>query len=118
LFSIRNSAGAHADTLAHERLEWLYLATGGPQLQLRLRRRPKFDEIFLAAIVQLDTGHDLRVAAIERLRKAKNRRQRPHRLARFRSQRGERLVRSFRRRFAVVARTERDHVDFFRLEPP
>src|SRR2546426_1312234 len=63
LFSIRNSAGAHADRLAHERLEWCYLAMGGPQLQLRLCRRPKLDEIFLAAIVQLDTCDDLRVTA-------------------------------------------------------
>jgi hypothetical protein len=39
---------------------------GGPELELGVARCAQFDEIFLAAVVQFDAGHCLRVAAIER----------------------------------------------------
>src|SRR5438094_4100014 len=54
LFSIGHSPGAHADRLAHERLQRLNLTMGGPQLELGVARRSKFDEIFGASVVQLN----------------------------------------------------------------
>jgi hypothetical protein len=92
LFSIRNFAGAQADGFAHERFERFDLPVGGPELQLGVAGRSKFDEVLGAAVVQLHGRDDLRVAAVERLRQTKNGGQRPHRLAQFGSQRRERLV--------------------------
>src|SRR5918999_6267391 len=65
LFSIRNSTGAQADRFSQRALEWRYLTMGGPELQLGVPRCSELDEIFVAAIVHLDAGHRLRVAAIE-----------------------------------------------------
>ena len=44
-----------------------------PELELGIGRRPEIDEKFLAAIVDLDRGDDLRVAPIQILGEPENR---------------------------------------------
>ena len=117
LFSIRSSAGAHADGFAHERLERFDLTMRGPELELGVAGCAKFDEVFLAAVVQLHAGDRLRVAAIERFGQPENRGQTcaPPRAASA-AARANGSCDFFGGDLAVIAGDERDHVDFFRLE--
>ena len=62
---------------------------GGPELQLRVARCSKLDEIFIAAIVHLDARDGLRVAAIERFGETQNRRKRTYDLAFLGAERAE-----------------------------
>ena len=89
---------------------------GGPELELCVACCSQPDEVFLAAIVHLDTCHRLRVAAIERLGKPQNRRKRADGLPLSRAERAEVAVRFFRRRLSMIPRHERDDLGFCRLE--
>ena len=89
---------------------------GGPELQLGVPRRAKFDEVFLTAVVQLHARNRLRVTAIERFGEPQNCRQRGHGAALLRAERPEIGVRFFRGRFAVISRDKRDDLRFCRLE--
>jgi hypothetical protein len=97
LFSIRSSAGAQAHRLAQHVLEGFDLTVSGPQLELGIGRRPKIDEIFVAAIVQFDSGDNLRVAPIQVFGEPENRRQHAYDGAHFRPERGVLFVRFLRR---------------------
>src|SRR5687767_9881902 len=116
LFSIRSSTGAQTDGFAQRAFERRYLTMGGPELELGVARCAEFDKVFLAAVVQLDAGHRLRVAAIERLGEPQNRRQCADGAAPFRAQRTEIGVRFFWRRLAVIAGDERNRLSFCGLE--
>lgn len=89
---------------------------GGPELELGVARCAELDEIFVAAVVQFDTRHRLRVAAIERLGEPKNRRQCADGAAPFRSQRAEISVRFLWGRLAVIPRDEGNGLSFCGLE--
>jgi hypothetical protein len=117
LFSIRNSAGAQADGFPQHALERLCLALRGPYLELGIARRVQLDEILLAAVVQLDAGHRLCVAAIERFGKPQNGGERADDAALLAAERAVVVVRPLRRRLAVVTRDETDDLGFYRLEP-
>src|SRR5688572_27841792 len=118
LFSISNSTGAEADGFPQRALERRYLTVGGPELQLGVARCSELDEVFFAAVVHLDTGHGLRVAAIEGFGETQDGGQRAHGFALPAAERAEIFVRLFRRRLAVVTRDERDDFGFSRLEAP
>ena len=87
-----------------------------PELQLRVARRAQLQQVVVAAIVELEAGDGLRVAAIEALREAQNRRQRADRAPRAAPQVAEAVVPPLRRRLTMVARDEGDRLDFVRLE--
>jgi hypothetical protein len=89
LFSISHSAGAQPDRFSQRALERRDLAVGGPELELGVARCEQLDEVFVAAIVYLDAGHGLRVAAIERFGEPQHRGERAHGLALLRSERAE-----------------------------
>ena len=89
----------------------------GPELQLGIARRAKFDEKFLAAVLQLHGADGLRMAPVQGFGQPQDRGQVPDRVAQLGPQRREFLVRFFRRRLAVVTGDQRNHGDLFRLEP-
>ena len=92
------------------------MARCGPELQLGVAARPHLEEVVVSAVVQLDVGHDLGVAAIEAFRETENGRKRADDLTRAARQIAERFVAAFGRRLAMVARDQRNRFDFFRLE--
>ena len=55
------------------------MARGGPQFKLGVARRAQLQQIVVAAVVNLEAGDALRVAAIETFRQTQNRGQRSHR---------------------------------------
>jgi hypothetical protein len=83
LFSIRGSAGAQPDRFPDYLLEWGDLPMRRPQLQLGIACGAQLDEIFVAAIVQLHAGDDLRVAAVEGFGEAQDGAQDSHHLPAF-----------------------------------
>jgi hypothetical protein len=56
---------------------------GGPELELGVTRRTKFDEIFGPPVVHFHASDHLRVAAIQVFREAKKRREGPNDIAGF-----------------------------------
>jgi hypothetical protein len=74
------SIRADVDGLAEKRLERRALPVGGPQLELGIAVRAHVEKIVLPPIVKLDFGDDLRVAAFESFRQAKQRGQCSHHL--------------------------------------
>jgi len=89
---------------------------GGPHFELGVARRAQLQQIVVAAIVELEAGDRLRVAAIEAFREPQHRRQRTHGLPHAPRQMTEALVLPLRRRLAVIAGDERDDLDLVRLE--
>ena len=89
---------------------------GGPQLQLRVARRPQLQQIVVAAVVELEVRDRLRVAAIEALGQPQDRRERANGAPRAPAQAAEAVVLPLRRRLAVIPRDEADRLDFVRLE--
>src|SRR5476649_259382 len=116
LFSICVAADLDAERLSRQAFEWSGVARGRPELQLRVARRPQLEKIVVAAIVELEAGDGLRVAAIEALRQPQDRRQRAHRPPRAPAQIAEAVVLPLGRRLTVIARDERDGFDLVRLE--
>ncbi len=88
----------------------------GPQLQLGIAGRAQLQQIVVAAVVQLEAGDGLRVAAIEALGEAQDRGQRADGPPQPAPQIAETIVLALRRRLAMIARDERDGFDFVRLE--
>ena len=90
------------------------------------RRRPEFElgvaggsnlqQVVVAAVVQFDAAHDLRVTAIEALGEPQHRRQRADGAARPALQIAEAVVAALGRRLAVVARDQRNLLDLVGLE--
>jgi hypothetical protein len=89
---------------------------GRPELQLRVTRRAQLQQVVVAAIVELQAGDGLRVAAIQTLREPQNRGKRTHRAPRPAGQPREAVVLALRRRLTMIARDERDCFDFVGLE--
>src|SRR5712692_8139009 len=98
----------HPKRLADQPLERRRVAPRRPQLELRVASRADLEEIVLAAIVQLETRDALRVAPIEALGQAQDRRQRAHDALTLARQIGEPLVTALRRGETMIARHERD----------
>jgi len=92
------------------------VAVGRPQLELGIAGRPQLQQRVVAAIVEFDTSDALGVASVERLREAQHRGQRTDRPPRLLAKVDVAVVLAFRRGAAVVARDQRDHLDFPRLE--
>jgi hypothetical protein len=88
----------------------------GPHFELGVARRAQLQQIIVAAIVELEAGDRLGVAAIEALREPQHRRERTHRLPHAPGQTAEAFVLPLRRRLAVIAGDERDHLNLVRLE--
>ena len=102
--------------LAGHAFERSGVARRGPEFQLRVTRRSQLQQIVVAAIVELEARDGLRVAAIEALGEAQNRRERPHRAARATTQVAEPVVAALGRGLTMVTRDERNRLDFVGLE--
>ena len=72
------AADLDAERLAGESLEWGGMARRRPELQLRVAGGAELQQVVVAAIVQLETGDGLGVAAVETFRHPQNRRERTH----------------------------------------
>jgi hypothetical protein len=118
LFSIRVSADLDPQWLAGHALERRGVPRRGPQLELRVPRRPHLQQVVVAAIVQLEPDDRLCVTAIETLGEPQNRGERadgPPGATRELAVAG---VSALGRRLPMIACDERDDLDFFGLEPP
>jgi hypothetical protein len=89
-----------------------------PELQLRIARRSQLQQPVVAAVVQLEPGHRLRVAAVEALGEPENRRKRPYGPPARAAKLPVLLVAPLRRRLAVIAGHQRDNLNLFRIEAP
>jgi hypothetical protein len=69
----------HPERFADHALERRGLAVGRPQLQLRVAGGPELEQRVFAAVVKLDPGDGLRMAAIEVLGQAQDRGECAHR---------------------------------------
>jgi hypothetical protein len=89
---------------------------GRPQFQLGVTRRAELQQIVVAAVVNLQSGDALRVAAIEAFGQAQDRGERAHGAPRPARQIRETRVLALRRRLAMIPGHECDRFDFVRLE--
>ena len=92
------------------------MATRGPQLQFRVARRSQPDHPAIVGLFDVETGHRLRVAAIEAFRQPEKRGQHPDAPPIRPSQFAVALVRFSRRGLAVIARDERHDFDLVGIE--
>jgi hypothetical protein len=92
------------------------MAARGPQLELGVAAGADLEQPVLAAIVEIDAGDRLGVAAIEALGQPHNRRQRPDRAAPPARQIPVPFVAPLRRRLTVVAGDQGDRLDLFGIE--
>ena len=93
--------------------------TGGrPELQFGVARRAELQQVVVAAVVELEPSHGLRVAAVQTLRETEDGRERSHGAPLTAGQVTEPFVPPLRGALAMVARHERNRLDFVRLEAP
>ena len=104
--------------LAEQPLERRRVAVGRPQLELRVAARPDLQQGVLAAIVQLEPGDGLRVAAVEALGQTQDRRQRPDGPPALAAEVAVVVVAALGRGLPMVARDQRDGFDLVGLEAP
>ena len=71
-------ADFHSEGFADHALERRRLAVHRPELQLRVAGGPELEQRVFAAVVELDPGNGLRMAAIEVLGQAQYRGERAH----------------------------------------
>jgi hypothetical protein len=116
LFSI-DVCRLDAKRFAGHLLERARVARGRPEFELRIAARPDVQQMVVAAIVEFETGHDLRMTAVEALREAENGAERAHRPARFPLESFETFVPALRRGLTMVSRDQANHFGFVRLEP-
>src|SRR4051812_23989486 len=116
LFSICVAADFDAQRLSGESLERRGVPRGRPELQLRIARRTQLQQIVVAAIVKLEAGDGLRVAAVEALRQPQNCGERADGSPRPSLQPGEAVVLPLRCGLAVISRDEGNGFDFVGLE--
>jgi hypothetical protein len=105
------------ERLAGHALERRGVPRCGPELQLGVARRAQLQQVVVAAVVDLDAGDALCVAAVEAFRETQNGRQRADRPSRAARQLLEALVAALRRPQPMVTRDERDRLDLLGLEP-
>jgi len=87
-----------------------------PQLQFCIAGGAELKQAVVAAIVQLETGHRLRVTSVEAFRQAEHRGQRSNRTATLSLAVAVMVVAALGRRLPMIPRDERDGLDFFRIE--
>jgi len=87
-----------------------------PQLQFCIAGGAELKQAVVAAIVQLEARDWLRVASIEALRQAQHRGQRTNCPATLPLEVAVLLVAALGWRLPMIARDERDGLDFFRIE--
>jgi len=92
------------------------MTLGRPQFQLRIARRPNLQQGIVAAIVELDAGDGLGVAAVEVLGDTQHGGEPSHDLAALPSELVEIGVPPRRRRAAVITGDQRNRFDLVRLE--
>jgi hypothetical protein len=92
------------------------MTIGGPQFEFCFARRSQLQQGIVAAIVEIDAGDDLGVAAVQTFREPDNRRQDADGAPQRARQLAKSLVFAFRRRTAVIPREESQHVDLLRFE--
>src|SRR5258705_3090228 len=73
VFSISVAADLESEGLAGHSLKRRRMPRRRPELQLRVTRRAQLQQVVVAAIVELQAGDGLRVAAIQTLREPQNR---------------------------------------------
>jgi hypothetical protein len=104
-----------------ERLAGQPLERGGvsarrPQLQFCVARRPQLQQIIVSAVVQIEPGDGLRMAAVEAFGQPQDGGERADRVPRAAAHVSEPGMASLGRRLTVIARDERDRFDLVRLE--
>jgi hypothetical protein len=109
-------ADFHVQGLAEHTLERGGMPSRGPELELRIARCPKLEQPVVAAIVQLEARHGLRVAAIEAFGQAQDRRQRPNGPPALAAELAIPFMAALWRRLAMIPGHERNRLDFVRLE--
>src|SRR5262245_42220245 len=109
---------AHLDAqrLANHPFEGGGMSRRRPELQFRVAGRPQLEQPVVAAVVQLEVGHRLRMAAVEALGQPEDCGQRPDRPAAPAAELAVLLVPSLRRRLPVIPGDERDDLDLLRVE--
>ena len=110
------AADFDAERLSRQSFKWRGVPRGGPELQFRVARRAQLQQVVVAAIVELEPGNRLRVAAVEALGQPQNRRKRSHRSPCSPAQVGEPIVLPLGCRLPMITRDERDGFDLIRLE--
>src|SRR6476620_4049730 len=92
LFSICVAADLDAERLSRQSFEWRAMARGGPQFQLRVAGGAQLQQVVVAAVVELESGDGLGVAAGEAFGQPQDCRQRAHRPAGAPPERNEAVV--------------------------
>jgi len=113
---MRISAHFDAQRLSEQALERLRVAAGGPELELGIAAGANLQQAVLAAIVKIDARHRLRMAAVEALGQAQNRRQRPDDTPAFAWKAAIAFVAPFRRRLPMIPRNQGDRFDLVGIE--
>ena len=111
---------AHLDAqrLANHPFEGGGMSRRRPELQFRVAGRPQLEQPVVAAVVQLEVGHRLRMAAVEAFSEPEDRRDRPNRLPSLTPELAIFCVPPLRRRLPVIAGDEGDDFDLFGIEAP
>lgn len=109
---------AHFDPhrLADRPFEWRRMALRRPELELGIAGRPQLQQRIVAAVVQIDAGQHLRMAAVERFGQPQHRREDANHPARPAPQLTVAVVVSFRRPAPVISGDQRHHLDLGRIE--
>ena len=102
--------------LAEQACERCGVPGGGPQLELRVAARTHLEQRVVASIVELESGDDLGVAAVEALGQAENRGKGPDSSPPAAAEIGVLVVTTVGRRSPVIPRHERDRVYFLWVE--
>jgi hypothetical protein len=110
------AADLNAERLSRQSFEWRRMARGGPQFQLRIAGGAQLQQVVVAAVVELEPGDGLGVAAVEAFGQPQDRRQRAHGPAGPSPERDEAVVLSLRRGLPVIPGDQRDRFDFVGLE--
>jgi hypothetical protein len=112
----RNASDFEPQRLAGHALERRRMTAGRPQFKFRVARGAQLQQIVVAAVVKVEPRDGLRVAAVEAFGEAQNRGQGADGAARPPAHVAESIVAALRRRLPVIARDERDGLDFVGLE--
>ena len=106
-----------AHRLADETLELGSMSRRCPELEFGVARRPQLQQSIVAAIVQLEARHRLRVAAIEALGEPQHGRQTSNATAALLLEVAVPVVAALGRRLPMVAGDQRDVFHFLGIEP-
>jgi hypothetical protein len=110
------SAHFHPQWFAEQALERLGVAARRPQFELGVAVGSNLQQRVVAAVVEIDAGDGLRVAAIEAFSEAQNSREHANRPPPFGGERTVALVIVLRRGAPMIPRHQRDSLDFVGIE--